>query len=96
MAEVEGFGNPDGLKTIHSNLTSSFRSHPGSDESVARASIINHGDFLQATFDFIVMAFVVFIAVKQAAGFKKEAPLLRRISPRYDDEKTHTIDAPHN
>jgi large-conductance mechanosensitive channel len=82
-------------------MTPNLSMHRRSSESLTaakevRASTINHGGFLQATFDFIVMAFVVFIPVKQAACLKKEAPLLRRNFLRCDDKKTHTIDAPHN
>jgi large-conductance mechanosensitive channel len=47
-------------------------------------------------FDFIIIAFVTFMAMKQVTRFEKEAPLLRRNFPRCDDKKTHTIDAPHN
>jgi large-conductance mechanosensitive channel len=53
---------------------------------------INCVVFLQATFDFIIIAFVIFVAVKQVNRFKKEAPLLRRNFPRCGNEKTHTID----
>lgn len=35
---------------------------------------INYGVFLQATFDFIIIAFVIFMLVKQVNRFKKEAP----------------------
>ncbi len=35
---------------------------------------INYGVFFQATFDFIIIAFVIFMLVKQVNRFKKEAP----------------------
>ena len=35
---------------------------------------LNYGVFLQATFDFIIIAFVIFILVKQVNRFKREAP----------------------
>ncbi len=35
---------------------------------------INYGVFLQATFDFIIIAFVIFLLVKQVNRFKKPAP----------------------
>jgi len=35
---------------------------------------INYGVFLQATFDFIIIAFVIFILVKQVNRLKKPAP----------------------
>ena len=40
----------------------------------AGAPTINYGVFLQATFDFIIIAFVIFLLVKQMNRFKKEAP----------------------
>ena len=40
----------------------------------AGAPTINYGVFLQATFDFIIIAFVIFMLVKQVNRFKKEAP----------------------
>ena len=39
----------------------------------AGAPTINYGVFLQATFDFIIIAFVIFILVKQVNRLKKEA-----------------------
>jgi large conductance mechanosensitive channel len=35
---------------------------------------LNYGVFLQSIFDFIIIAFVIFILVKQVNRFKKEAP----------------------
>ena len=40
----------------------------------AGAPTINYGVFLQATFDFIIIAFVIFMLVKQVNRFTKEAP----------------------
>lgn len=40
----------------------------------AGAPTVNYGVFLQATFDFIIIAFVIFMIVKQVNRFKKEAP----------------------
>lgn len=40
----------------------------------AGAPTINYGVFLQATFDFTILAFVIFLLVKQMNRFKKEAP----------------------
>ena len=34
----------------------------------------NYGVFLQSVFDFIIIAFVIFLLVKQVNRFKKEAP----------------------
>jgi large conductance mechanosensitive channel len=40
----------------------------------AGAPTINYGVFLQASFDFIILAFVIFLLVKQMNRFKKEVP----------------------
>ncbi|MEP6959315.1 MAG: large conductance mechanosensitive channel protein MscL [Nitrospirota bacterium] len=40
----------------------------------AGAPTLNYGVFLQATFDFIIIAFVIFMLVKQVNRFKREAP----------------------
>lgn len=40
----------------------------------AGAPTINYGVFLQATFDFIIIAFVIFMLVKQVNRLKKETP----------------------
>jgi large conductance mechanosensitive channel len=40
----------------------------------AGAPTLNYGVFLQSVFDFIIIAFVIFMLVKQFNRFKKEAP----------------------
>ena len=40
----------------------------------AGAPTLNYGLFLQTVFDFIIIAFVIFMLVKQINRFKKEAP----------------------
>jgi large conductance mechanosensitive channel len=40
----------------------------------AGAPTLNYGVFLQALFDFVIIAFVIFLIVKQVNRFKKEAP----------------------
>jgi large conductance mechanosensitive channel len=40
----------------------------------AGAPTLNYGVFLQATFDFIIIAFVIFVLVKQVNRLKREAP----------------------
>ena len=40
----------------------------------AGAQTLNYGVFLQSVFDFIIIAFVNFMLVKQVNRFKKEAP----------------------
>ena len=42
----------------------------------AGAPTINYGVFLQATFDFIIIAFVIFILVKQVNRLKKPEPIV--------------------
>jgi large conductance mechanosensitive channel len=41
---------------------------------VAGAPTVNYGVFLQTVFDFIIIAFVIFILVKQVNRFKKAPP----------------------
>ena len=40
----------------------------------AGAPTLNYGVFLQSVFDFMIIAFVIFMLVKQVNRFKKEAP----------------------
>ena len=40
----------------------------------AGAPTLNYGVFLQSVFDFIIIAFVIFMLVKQVNRFNKEAP----------------------
>jgi large conductance mechanosensitive channel len=40
----------------------------------AGSPTINYGVFLQSVFDFIIVAFVIFMLVKQVNRFKKETP----------------------
>ncbi len=40
----------------------------------AGAPTLNYGVFLQSVFDFIIIAFVIFMLVKQVNRFKKETP----------------------
>ena len=40
----------------------------------AGAPTLNYGVFLQSVFDFIIIAFVIFMLVKQVNRFKNEAP----------------------
>jgi large conductance mechanosensitive channel len=40
----------------------------------AGAPTLNYGVFLQSVFDFIIIAFVIFMLVKQVNRFRKEAP----------------------
>jgi large conductance mechanosensitive channel len=47
---------------------------------------INYGVFLQATFDFIIIAFVIFVLVKQVNRFKKEAPPAQPAGPTNEEK----------
>ena len=47
----------------------------------AGAPTLNYGVFLQATFDFIIIAFVIFMLVKQVNRFKREAPPAPPVPP---------------
>jgi len=40
----------------------------------AGAPTLNYGVFLQSVFDFLIIAFVIFMLVKQVNRFKNEAP----------------------
>jgi large conductance mechanosensitive channel len=40
----------------------------------AGAPTLNYGVFLQSVFDFLIIAFVIFMLVKQINRFKREAP----------------------
>lgn len=48
----------------------------------AGAPTLNYGVFLQVTFDFIIIAFVIFMLVKQVNRFKREAPPTPPAPPR--------------
>jgi len=52
----------------------------------AGAPTINYGVFLQATFDFIIIAFVIFMLVKQVNRFKKEAPPAAPAGPTNEEK----------
>jgi len=71
---------PIGLLTGGVDFSSLFLNLTGTPQpsltaaKAAGAPTINYGVFLQATFDFIIIAFVIFILVKQMNRFKKEAP----------------------
>ena len=60
-----------------SNLFLNLSGTPQASLAAAKAAgapTINYGVFLQATFDFIIIAFVIFLLVKQMNRLKKEAP----------------------
>lgn len=52
----------------------------------AGAPTINYGVFLQATFDFIIIAFVIFLLVKQINRFKKEEPAAPPAGPTNEEK----------
>ena len=71
---------PIGLLTGGVDFSSLFLNLSGTPQASLTAAkaagvpTINYGVFLQATFDFIIIAFVIFLLVKQMNRFKKEAP----------------------
>jgi large conductance mechanosensitive channel len=71
---------PLGLLLGKVDFSSLFLNMSGSPQpslAVAKAAgapTLNYGVFLQSVFDFIIIAFVIFMLVKQVNRFKKEAP----------------------
>jgi large conductance mechanosensitive channel len=71
---------PIGLLTGGVDFSSLFLNLTGTPQpsltaaKAAGAPTINYGVFHQATFDFIIISFVIFLLVKQMNRFKKEAP----------------------
>jgi len=71
---------PIGLLMGKVDFSSLFLNLSGTPEpslTAAKAAgipTINYGVFLQTTFDFIIIAFVIFLLVKQMNRLKKEAP----------------------
>lgn len=56
-------------------LNLSGTAHPSlAAAKAAGAPTINYGVFLQTVFDFIIIAFAIFILVRQVNRFKKEVP----------------------
>ena len=47
----------------------------------AGAPTLNYGVFLQSVFDFLIIAFVIFMLVKQVNRFKKEEPQPLPVAP---------------
>jgi len=52
----------------------------------AGAPTLNYGVFLQSVFDFIIIAFVIFMLVKQVNRFKKEAPPAAPAGPTNEEK----------
>jgi large conductance mechanosensitive channel len=64
-------------KVDFSNLFLNLSGTPQPSLAAAKAAgapTLNYGVFLQSVFDFIIIAFVIFMLVKQANRFRKEAP----------------------
>ena len=78
---------PIGLLTGGVDFSSLFLNLSGTPQAslaaakAAGAPTINYGVFLQATFDFIIIAFVIFLLVKQMNRLKKETPPAPPASP---------------
>ena len=70
---------PIGLLLGKVDFTSLFLNMSGTPQpslaaaKAAGAPTLNYGVFLQSVFDFIIIAFVIFMLVKQVNRFKKEA-----------------------
>lgn len=47
---------------------------------------LNYGVFLQSVFDFVIIAFVIFMLVKQVNRFKKEAPAAPPAGPTNEEK----------
>ena len=83
---------PIGLLTGGVDFASLFLNLSGTAQpsltaaKAAGAPTINYGVFLQATFDFIIIAFVIFLLVKQMNRFKKEAPPAPPAGPTNEDK----------
>lgn len=52
----------------------------------AGAPTLNYGVFLQSVFDFVIIAFAIFILVKQVNRFKKEAPPPPPVGPTTEEQ----------
>jgi large conductance mechanosensitive channel len=71
---------PIGLLTGGVDFSSLFLNLTGTPQpsltaaKAAGAPTINYGVFLQATFDFLIIAFVIFLVVKQVNRLKKPEP----------------------
>ncbi|MBD0315275.1 MAG: large conductance mechanosensitive channel protein MscL [Nitrospiraceae bacterium] len=64
-------------KVDFSSLFINLSATPQPSLAAAKAAgtpTLNYGVFLQSVFDFIIIAFVIFVIVKQVNRFKKEAP----------------------
>lgn len=64
-------------KVDFSSLFINLSSTPQPSLAAAKAAgapTINYGVFLQSVFDFLIIAFAIFILVKQVNRFRQEAP----------------------
>ncbi len=64
-------------KVDFSSLFINLSATPQPSLAAAKAAgtpTLNYGVFLQSVFDFMIVAFVIFLIVKQVNRFKKEAP----------------------
>jgi large conductance mechanosensitive channel len=71
---------PLGLLLGHVDFSSLFVNLSGAPQpslaaaKAAGAPTLNYGVFLQTVFDFVIIAFVIFLLVKQVNRFKKQPP----------------------
>jgi large conductance mechanosensitive channel len=64
-------------KADFSSLFINLSNTPQPSLAVARAAgapTLNYGVFLQSVFDFLIIAFAIFVLIKQVNRFKKETP----------------------
>jgi large conductance mechanosensitive channel len=68
-------------------LNLSGTAHPSlAAAKAAGAPTVNYGVFLQTVFDFIIIAFVIFMLVKQVNRFKREAPPAPPAAPTNEEK----------
>ena len=71
---------PIGLFTGHSDFSNKFINLSGhayaslAEAKAAGAATINYGVFLNALFDFLIVAFAVFMLIKQVNRLKRQEP----------------------
>ena len=71
-------------KVDFSSLFINLSGTPQPSLAAAKASgtpTLNYGVFLQSVFDFMIVAFVIFLLAKQVNRFKKDAPPARPAGP---------------
>ena len=76
-------------KVDFSNLFINLTSKPAETLAAAKAAgipTVNYGVFFNTIIDFLIVGFVIFLVVKQANRFKKEAPAPAPAGPTKDQQ----------